>query len=786
MMQGSLILSFVALAGAQSKSAQYGNYSQYGGSPAVYPSPNITGIGGWEAALSKAKTFLSNLNLEEKAQMVTGTPGPCVGNISPIPRLNFSGLCLQDGPLAIRQAIDASVFPAGLTVAASWDRSLARERGVHMASEFRGKGSHVALGPVVGPLGRSPFGGRNWEGFSPDSYLSGALVEDTIEGMQSVGVQACVKHFILNEQETQRNPSVSENGVTIEAVSSNVDDKTMHETYLWPFANAVRAGSASVMCSYNRINGSYGCQNSKTLNGLLKEELGFQGYVMSDWLATHTGVAAIEAGLDMDMPGGIGFTSGTPTYFGANVTMAVNNGSLALGRLDDMILRIMTPYYYLGQDNNYPRIDAYTPKLNFYPESAYLYNYTYGPEVNVRSAASTQLIRELGAAGTVLLKNTNNTLPLQQPMKIAVFGNDAADLTTGQYYSDDFDIGTLPVGGGSGTGRFYQISPPLDAIKSRGQSYGAHVQYIMDNKFISQIGLSSLAPVPIDVCIVFLKSWASEGSDRTTLIPEWNSTTVVERVTSVCNNTVVVLHGASPNTMPWRNNANITAILVAHMPGEETGKSIVDILWGDVNPSGKLPYTIANNEMDYRHNIENSTTLQDTNKPVAWQADFVEGNLIDYKEFDAENKSVAFPFGFGLSYTTFEVSNPKTQIVVANASRTPDPNAPIHPGGNVELWATLVTVEVTVTNTGPKRGAAVPQLYLSYPSEAGMPVRSLRGFEKILLNPNESKSVLFNLARRDVSYWNVTSQKWTIPAGSITVGVGFSSRDLPLQSTFTI
>lgn len=148
-----------------------------------------------------------------------------MGNISPVPRLNFSGLCLQDGPLAIRQAIDASVYPAGLTVAASWDRSLARERGVHMGSEFRGKGSHVALGPVVGPLGRSPFGGRNWEGFSPDSYLSGALVENTIKGMQSTGVQACVKHFILNEQETQRNPSVSENGVTVEAVSSNVDDK---------------------------------------------------------------------------------------------------------------------------------------------------------------------------------------------------------------------------------------------------------------------------------------------------------------------------------------------------------------------------------------------------------------------------------------------------------------------------------------------------------------------------------------------------------------------------------
>jgi hypothetical protein len=154
-----------------------------------------------------------------------GTPGPCVGNIAPIPRLGFSGLCLQDGPLAIRQAVDASVFPAQLSVAASWDRSLANQRGAYMAAEFRGKGAHIALGPVVGPLGRSPFAGRNWEGFSPDAYLSGVLVEDTIVGMQSAGVQACVKHFIMNEQETQRNPSQNKNGTTIEAISSNLDDK---------------------------------------------------------------------------------------------------------------------------------------------------------------------------------------------------------------------------------------------------------------------------------------------------------------------------------------------------------------------------------------------------------------------------------------------------------------------------------------------------------------------------------------------------------------------------------
>lgn len=274
----------------------------YGTSPPVYPSPPSHGHG-WENAFAQATHFVSNLTLDEKAQLVTGTAGPCVGNIGGILRLGFDGICLQDGPLAIRQATYASVFPAGLTAAASWDRGLIYLRGRYLGSEFKAKGSHVALGPVVGPLGRSSYGGRGWEGFSPDPYLTGVAAEQTIWAMQQVGVQACLKHYIGNEQETHRMPGVSRNGTTIEAVSSNIDDRTMHELYLWPFANGVRAGTASIMCSYNRLNGSYGCQNSKTLNGLLKTELGFQGYVMSDWQATHAGADAINAGLDMNMPG---------------------------------------------------------------------------------------------------------------------------------------------------------------------------------------------------------------------------------------------------------------------------------------------------------------------------------------------------------------------------------------------------------------------------------------------------------------------------------------------------
>ncbi|KAL1592675.1 hypothetical protein SLS60_011091 [Paraconiothyrium brasiliense] len=612
--------------------------------------------------------------------------------------------------------------------------------------------------------------------------------------MQSAGVQTCTKHYLGNEQEIQRNPSTV-NGTLIDSISANIDDKTMHETYLWPFANAVHAGTASLMCSYNRLNGSYACQNSKTLNGLLKDELGFQGYVMSDWMATHSGVAAIEAGLDMNMPGGISFSGGAPaSLWGGNVSIAVNNGSLAIERVDDMIRRIMTPYYHLGQDVGYPVVDESTVPLSFFSKANWPSNYTLGPLVDVR-AEHAKIIRELGAAGTVLLKNVNHTLPLKEPKNIGVFGNDAADFTHGQYSlsissglaSGDYDIGTLAAGGGSGTGRFTYVIPPLDAIKARGQSYGALVQYITDNSAVTAGGLSSLSPTPLDACIVFLKSWASEGDDRTTLIAEWNSTAVVEAVASTCANTIVVLHGASPNVLPWKDNVNVTAILAAHFPGQETGNSIVDVLWGDVNTSGKLPYTIANNETDYDLRIVNSTELLESTNPNAWQDDFKEGNLIDYKEFDAAKKSVAYEFGFGLSYTTFDLSNLQIRAAVSNPSRVPNSSAKIIPGGNEELWQTLVTVCATVKNTGAVQGAAVPQLYVSFPAEAGeKEVRTLRGFDKILLAAGEASTVEFPLMRRDLSYWDVATQNWRLPSDSISVDVGFSSRDLKLNGKLTV
>ncbi|KAK7943921.1 beta-glucosidase-related glycosidase [Apiospora aurea] len=744
--------------------------SAYGHSPAVYPSPKISGNGGWKDAMAKAQDFVSQLTPEEKADMVTGAAGPCVGNIKRIERLGFNGLCLQDGPLSIRVADYASVFSAGVSAAASWDRKILYERGFAMGEEFKAKGAHVALSPVCGPLGRSAYSGRNWEGFAADPYLTGVAMEETIKGHQDAGVQATPKHFIGNEQETQRNPKFDETGTNViqEAVSSNIDDRTMHELYLWPFANSVRAKAASIMCSYQRLNGSYGCENSKTLNGLLKGELGFQGYVMSDWGAVHSGVASIESGLDMNMPGGLGSYGMDPTlgsFFGANVTTAVNNGTLDATRLDDMIRRLNT----------------FFKKKDWKAED---WNMTGESSRDVRGNHG-DLIRKHGAEATVLLKNVNKALPLKAPKSIAVFGNDAGDITEGFLNQKDYEFGTLAAGGGSGTGRLTYIITPLEAVKARAKKDGALVQQWLNNTLIASSNVTDLwNPTPPEVCIVFLKTWAEEGADRKHLSVDWDGEEIVASVAKDCANTVVVTHSSGINVLPFADHPNVTAILAAHYPGQESGNSIADILYGDVNPSGHLPYTIAFNGTDYN---APPTTQVNTTGIDDWQSWFDEKLEIDYRYFDAHNISVRYEFGFGLSYTTFELADVKVETLDSAITTTPK-DEPIQPGGNPALWAPLYNVTVEVSNTGDVDGAAVPQLYVNFPAAttpAGTPPQQLRGFDKVMLKKGEKATVSFELMRRDLSYWDVVSQGWVIPAGEFTLSAGLSSRDFKAQAKVT-
>lgn len=638
--------------------------------------------------------------------------------------------------------------------------------------------------PVAGPLGRTPYGGRNWEGFSPDPYLTGVGMDRTIRAVQNAGVQANAKHLIGYEQETQRKP-VTANGVTVEAVSANIDDRTVHELYLWPFADAVHAGVTSVTCAYNRVNSTSACENKHIMTDLLKKELGFPGWVVSDFFASFSGIEAANAGLDMNQPGPISIADMTDTLWGANLATAIANGSLTEARLDDMVTRILTPYLYLGQDSK----DFPTPDVSGQP--LFLENFSLlkpgtptpvGRDVRGNHSA---LIRTIGSAGTVLLKNTNNTLPLKAPSNIGVFGNSAPDFQSGLYPPDyGYEIGTVIIGGGSGSGRSTGIVAPLDAIRDRARSDGSTVQYITNNTAITS-AQPNVYPFP-DICLVFLSGWANEGQDRASLETDYNGTAVVESVTKICpKKTVVITHSAGPNSMPWATNEDVVGILAAHYPGEQSGNSIVDILYGDVNPSAKLPYTIAKNDADYGTTILNLTgaLAEDSS---AWQSNFTEGQFIDYRHFDAKDITPLYEFGYGLSYTTFELtSDISASKVVSSVSPYPAAvNSTLALGGNPNLWKTLITASSSVKNTGSVSGSAVVQLYVSLPQSGvpeGTPIRVLRGFEKVALEAGEEKTVSFSLARRDVSYWDVAAQDWKIPSGEIELSLGFSSRDLPTK-----
>ena len=491
------------------------------------------------------------------------------------------------------------------------------------------------------------------------------------------------------------------------------------------------------------------------------------------------------------MPGGLGlygYTFGEPSLFGGNLTTGVKNGSLELTRLDDMVQRIMTPFFFLGQDKDYPLVDPSSADLNtFSPISTWLQDWPMNGtrSVDVR-ADHGEFIRKLGASSIVLLKNENSSLPLKAPKRIAIFGNDASEDTEGYYNQANFEYGTLSVGGGSGTGRLTYLVTPLEAVKARAKQDGALIQQWLNNTLIAMTDITTLAiPEQPDVCLVFLKTWAEEAADRVSLDLDWDGNGVVESVASYCSNTIVVTHSSGINNLPFAGHENVTAILAAHYPGQESGNSIVDVLYGDVNPSGKLPYSIALKSDDY--NGLPITAVNSTD-PYAWQVYFEEKLEIDYRYFDAQNMSVLYEFGFGLSYTNFSVSA-LTISKLSNATLTPtSPPQPILPGGNPALWEDLVSVTVSVENTGTLPGATVPQLYIMMPSSApaGTPLKQLRGFEKVFLERGGKETVTFQLMRRDLSFWDTGKQDWVLPAGDFGVAVGLSSRDLKVSGSFAL
>ena len=505
-----------------------------------------------------------------------------------------------------------------------------------------------------------------------------------------------------------------------------------------PFANAVKAGAAATMSSYNQINNSYSSQNSWTLNHLLKNELGYQGLVMTDWGGHHSGVSSALAGLDMDMPGDIDPLSGA-SYWGANLTIAVANGTLPQWRLDDMCMRIMASWYKVGRD----KIDI-PVNYNSYTTSEYGPIYPYIEEspierinenVYVRGSHK-QIIREIGRASNVLLKN-KGALPLTGIRQhLGLFGSDAGSNPYGAngcpYRA--CDNGTLAEGWGSGSYSYPYLVTPEQAItdyvveKTQGSVFTITENFSADDQievFASQI----------DTAIVFVNSNSGEGvrtfagnyGDRNNISLWLGGDDLIKKVAGICNNTIVVMHTVGPVIVTdWYENENITAILWAGLPGQESGNALVDVLWGDYNPSGKLPFTFGKTRESYGRSV-----LYEPNNGRDAPQQWLTSMNIDYRHFDASDLEPIYEFGFGLSYTTFEYTDLKiTALDAAPYKASSEMTQPAPTFGNITLghyvstaWTSSCTCLILTASIGPitlpTRHPTVPGLHLSLPHKRG-------------------------------------------------------------------
>lgn len=453
-------------------------------------------------------------------------------------------------------------------------------------------------------------------------------------------------------------------------------------------------------------------------------------------------------------------------FWGNNLTEAVHNGSVAESRVNDMVTRILAAWYHLEQNNSYPDVAVYP------------YNVQH-EIVDVR-ANHAKLIREIGAAGHVLVKNVHNTLPLKSPNFLNIYGYDAklpdAPWTNSARFGGGYEVnfgwntfnGTLVTGGGSGSNTPSYVISPFQAIQDRVLKDGGMVRW----------DFASVNPTiyaNAEACLVFINAYGSESFDRTTLTDDF-SDQLVKNVATNCSNTIVVIHSVGIRVVDaWIEHPNVTAVIYGLLPGQETGNAIVDVLYGDISPSGHLPFTVAKSESDYG-NLLNSTIGEG---PYP-QDDFTEGLYIDYRHFDKYNITPRFEFGYGLSFSSFSYSNLSIQHVSNDTSAFPHDEKIIPQGGPSALWDTLFNVTISLTNTGSVEAAEVPQLYVGIPTA---PARQLRGFERVHVPCNQSVEVSFALTRRDLSVWDVVAQKWRLQEGRYAVYVGASSRDIRLQGS---
>jgi beta-glucosidase len=696
----------------------------------------------------RAAMVVKEMTLDEKITLLHGTGMRGLSLMSPlaissnggagyvpgIPRLGIPAMQISDAAYGVRSSGEngrySTALPSDLAGAASWDLDAAYEYGALIGRELRAQGYNMTLGGGTN-LTREPRNGRTFEYLGEDPVLAGKMVGSVMKGLQAQHVIGDIKHYALNDQESGRN-----------AVNVNIDKRAARESDLLAFEIGLQESDvAAVMCSYNRVWGDYACENKYLLTDVLKKDWKFKGFVLSDWGGTHSIEKASAAGLDHEEPGEI--------FYGDEFKKAVAAGKVPVTELDDHVQRILRAMFATGVIDDPPQKSV------------------------VDIMGGFEVAQKIAEQSTVLLKNEHAQLPLDASKihSIAVIGPHA-------------DVGMISGGGSAqvdppggnaimppGKGNTYwqaHIWFPTSPLKSiRAKAPGANVQFDSGADPATAAALAKSA----DVAIIFAYQWESEGMDLDSLSLPENQDALIAKVATANPHTVVVLETGTAVTMPWADQ--VSGILEAWYAGSRGAEAVANLLFGDVNPSAKLPMTFPRSEADLPHPtvVKPPKVTTDADRQgwkriaaglPAFQVTYDEGVKVGYKWYDAENKPVLFPFGHGLSYTTYAYSNLKV-----TPGKTP-------------------RVTFTVTNTGNRAGAEVAEVYASLPAAAAEPPKRLVGFSKVKLNAGESKDVVVDVDPKYLSIFNVEQNGWQLLPGDYGFMVGGSSQSLPLKQSVNL
>lgn len=688
------------------------------------------------SAEERVEDLLGRLTLEEKISMLGGTGF----TTTPVERFGIPAFVMSDASMGVRSHGKSTAYAHGIALAATWDEALAREAGEALGRDCRARGVHFLLGPGMN-LYRSPTCGRNFEYSGEDPFLAGSMAGAFIQGLQSKGVAATAKHFLGNEQEVQRHK-----------ISSNMDERTLRELYLKPFEASVKAGALCVMTSYNPVNGIHASQNEWLIDRILKKEFGFRGIVMSDWGSCYDARGMANAGLDLEMPRG--------DYFNANTLKPlIRDGLVSPQVIDEKIRRQLRVAFAMGWfDRN--QEDTSIPKED--PES---------------SAVALREARE----SVTLLRNEGALLPLDpgKTRSIVLLGHNADPAVYGGAGSsvvDPFHAISVFEGVKNLVGDHAEVTlvpwkrsgiHPVEGRPEALDANGAEKTPPIPAEFLEAVKKADA----VLVCVGFSQSppkyrgsspkmfdQEGEDGDRPYSLPPGQEE-IIREARKLNPRTIVILNaGGSVATESWI--ADVPALLHAYYPGQAGGKAVAEILFGQVNPSGKLPFSWEKRWEDcaaYGHYPSSGEKAPDN--------DYAEGVFLGYRWFDSKGIKPLFPFGHGLSYTRFRFSDLKVATDQKDSFKA----------------------TVTLTNTGQRAGAEVVQLYVEPPAaEVPRPVRELRGFTRVELKPGESRQVSIPFSKADLAYWNPSTKAWVITPGTYHAHVGSSSENLPVKADFLL